>query len=206
MDVKDLVPVLSWFWLKGQCRYCHQKISWQYPAVEIITAICFVWLYLAFGLSAQFFIAALTTCFLIPIFITDARNYSIPDSISVPGILIIFLTQLYVGASWFNLILAAAIGGGFFLFQYLISRGRWIGAGDIRLGALMGVALGFPGIIVALALAYIGGAIIALILIGFGKKQFASQVPFGTFLTVATFLTLVSGHKLINWYWGLLGL
>lgn len=189
----DLVPVISFVFLKGRCQYCHQSISWQYPAVELVTAILFLGLYVKFGLSFNFFFTALTTSFLLLIFLTDARAYVIPDKFSWSGIIIILMMQIWRHADLGNLSLAALIGGGFFLLQYVISRGRWIGAGDIGLGVLMGIILGFPLILIALALAYIGGTILVLLLIVLGKKPVNSQIPFGAYLAVATFITLIWG-------------
>lgn len=191
LGVLDLIPVLSFFLLKRKCRYCNKNISWQYPIVEVVTALIFVSLYISFGLTADFYFAALVTLFLVPIFLTDLYYYLIPDSICITGIIVIFCAQLYRGVDVINLIIASAIAGGFFLIQYLISKGKWIGAGDIALGILMGVTLGFPNIVYALGIAYVAGAIVGLLLIAFGKKKMKSEMPLGTFLSFVTFVVLI---------------
>jgi len=86
------------------------------------------------------------------------------------------------------------------LIQYWLSNGKWIGAGDIWLGVFMGLVLGFPNIIVAMFLAYVGGAIVSLILIALKQKTIKGQVPFGVFLTAATFAAAHWGHIVLNWY------
>ena len=94
--------------------------------------------------------------------------------------------------------------GGFFLLQFLISRGKWIGGGDIRLGFLMGLMLGWPYALVALFMAYILGALIGTGLLATGKKKMQSQIPFGTFLSLATLVALLFGSQLLNQYLSIL--
>jgi prepilin signal peptidase PulO-like enzyme (type II secretory pathway) len=142
------------------------------------------------------------------IFIYDLKYYLIPDKIILPAIVItlisdIILSYFSVGSyfsNWLfysnnpnlsNFLLAATAAGGFFLIQFLISKGRWIGGGDIRLGILMGLMLGWPGILLALFFAYLIGAIIGLGLIAAGKKNWKSQVPFGPFLAGGTIICLL---------------
>ena len=196
----DLVPMLSFIWLRGMCRNCRQVISWQYPLVELVTSVALVLLYAVFGLSNEFFVAALTTLFLIPIFLTDLRYKIIPDRIVVLGIIIILAVQIWAGAGVTNLLAAIAIGVGFFAWQYILSRGQWIGAGDIGLGALMGVTLGWPNILVALTTAYLGGAIVGIALMGLKKTVAATQLPFAPFLTTATFFTILYGKNIITFF------
>ncbi|MBA7596522.1 Type 4 prepilin-like proteins leader peptide-processing enzyme [subsurface metagenome] len=97
-------------------------------------------------------------------------------------------------------LLGAALAAGFFLAIVLASRGRWMGVGDIKLGFLMGLMLGFPNILVSLFLAFMMGATIGIGLIIFGKKTLKSEVPFGPFLVGGTFIALFWGEQLINWY------
>lgn len=201
----DLIPVISFLLVRAQCRQCHHPISWQYPLVELGTAIALLALYARFSLNPEFFVATITTLFLIPIFLTDWRYYLIPDSLSLTGLAVVAGLQLWFGVSLKSLMLGVLVGAGFFAWQYILSRGRWIGAGDIRLGALMGAALGVSRTLIALFLAYIGGAVIALVLIARGQKQAGSRLPFGTFLTVATFVALLFGTEMAAAYRHLAG-
>lgn len=190
----DLVPVLSFLWLHGKCRNCQHAISWQYPLVEVGTVLALMCLYLHFGLSNQFWIAGLATLFLIPIFLTDLRYHVIPDRIVIPGIIIVVVVHIWFGADVLNIFMAMVVGAGFFLWQYILSRGRWIGAGDIGLGALMGAVLGWPNILIALALAYLAGALIGIGLMIFKKITVAGRLPFAPFLATATFITILYGE------------
>jgi prepilin signal peptidase PulO-like enzyme (type II secretory pathway) len=96
------------------------------------------------------------------------------------------------------------VGGGFFLLQYAVSKGTWVGGGDIRLGMFMGVILGWPLILVALLLAYVGGTLFVLPFLIAGKKQLAGKIPFGAYLSVATVVMMFWGERLVDWYIGLL--
>lgn len=231
----DNIPVLSYLFLLGKCRKCHSHISIQYPVVELITGLLFVLAFnfqfsifstmifkdgiinfqtisneLIFKLDYEFFIALFRDFFLISVmtivFVYDLRWYLILDVITLPAVGVLFVLNLVLGISWYSLLISGIIGGGFFLLQFVISRGKWIGGGDIRLGFLMGVALGWPGILIALMLSYVGGAVIGGFLIIFGKKKWGSQVPFGVFLSVATIVTLFWGDYLAQWYLGFIGL
>ncbi|NIP33078.1 prepilin peptidase [Candidatus Saccharibacteria bacterium] len=200
----DLVPVLSYAVLKGRCRYCGKKISLQYPLVELATAILFVMvLYvhfeagngLHFILRDWFFIAVLMI-----IFVYDLKWGYILDRVSLPSIIIAFSVNILIGFSWHNLLLAAAIGSGFFLLQYAISRGKWIGGGDIRMGALMGFILGWPNVVVGLFLSYIVGSSVAVYLLARKKKKMGSTIAMGTFLAVGTVIAMLWGVDILMWY------
>ena len=182
---RDLVPVLSWLILKGCCRYCHQKISWQYPVVEVVTALLFLGLYVKFGLSLNFFVASLVSSFLILIFLTDTRAYVIPDIFVILGIIAALGVQFFLATSLTAVLMGALIGGGFFLLQYLFFGEEWVGIGDSGVGALVGVLVGYPLIFTVLVGAYLSAGFVMVFALFFGKKQWFSKVPLGSFL-VAT--------------------
>lgn len=182
-----------------------EKKSVSLTTLIALPLLCLSTLHLAFGFSQQFAFAATLTLLLIPIFLTDILFYLIPDALTIPAIGAILVFQIVRGANLKNLAIAALIAGGFFLLQYIISSGRWIGSGDIRLGILMGVSLGIAKTLVALFIAYVGGALIALLLIAFKQKELSSKIPFGVFLTVATFVSLIFGDQISDTYLQFLG-
>ena len=213
---QDLIPLLSFLILKGKCRYCQKPISRQYPLVELVTGILFL---LIFNYTFPNLLAIgywlLVTSFLIIIFVYDLKHYIIPDKIIYPAIATAFLYQLFrilEFGNWnlfgiWNLefgilrpILSAVLASGFFLIIVLISQGKWMGAGDIKLAFLMGLFLSFPKILVALFLAFFIGAIIGVGLVVSRKKTLKSEVPFGPFLVTGTFIALFWGENIINWY------
>jgi prepilin signal peptidase PulO-like enzyme (type II secretory pathway) len=191
----DLIPVLSFIILRSRCRYCKQKISWQYPWLEISTGIIFVLIFNPqnFLFSIFYF---LIFSFLIIIFVYDLKHYIIPDKIIYPAIIIagIFNFQLFS-------ILSAILAALFFGLLVLITQGKGMGIGDIKLAFLMGLILGWPNILIALFLAFFLGAIIGIGLIVLNKKTLKSEVPFAPFLIISIFVALFWGEKIINWYW-----
>lgn len=201
----DLVPVLSFLWLKGRCRYCQGKISWQYPLVELATGLLFVLNFLRsdlLGRSDLLIFGFAIIPFLVVIFVYDLKHYIIPDKVIYPAIgtaLVYDLLKSDIrGISDF--LIPAFGAAGFFLAIVLISRGKWMGVGDIKLAFLMGLILGYPNILVALFLAFLIGAIIGVGLIILGKKTIKSEVPFGPFLVISTMIALFWGKEIINWY------
>jgi len=211
----DNIPVLSYIFLGGKCRTCKEKISLQYPLVELIIGLLFLEVFLHIFklqlstfefiiLDSKLIIELIRDLFfvsiMIIIFIYDLRWYLILDRITLPSIIIIFIFNILLDYKWQNLLLAGFIGGGFFLFQFLISKGRWIGGGDIRLGVLMGVMFSWPMILLSLFLSYIIGSLISISLLVLKKKKWSSEVPLGIFLTSASIITLFWGEQILSWY------
>jgi prepilin signal peptidase PulO-like enzyme (type II secretory pathway) len=220
----DNIPILSFFILKGCCRRCGKKISWQYPLVEFSTACLFaISFYLTartyigsgnlsdnfYLLSGNYFILALVREWLIifaltVIFIYDCRWYLIPDKVALPAALIIFILDLFLGYDWLALSVCVLIGGGFFLLQFLVSKGKWVGGGDIRLGILLGAITGrYEELILAILLTYCIGSVVGTLLVFFGKKHWSSKVPLGVFMAPALVIAVFWGQQIINWYQGL---
>ena len=210
----DLIPVLSFLLQRRRCRYCNMKISWQYPMVEISTGVIFL---LIFNFSAysgpvlnwQFFNLVyyfIIVSFLIIIFVYDLKHYIIPDRIIYPAIIIagIFNFQFLIfnQFSIFNFSILSALGASsFFLSLVLVSKGKWMGLGDVKLAFLMGLILGWPNILLALFLSFFSGAVIGVGLIIFGKKGFKSQIPFGPFLAGSTILVWITSFASHLIYW-----
>ncbi len=204
LAILDLIPVFSFLFLRGRCRNCKKKISWQYPIVETVCAIVFLLLYLKFSLTAAWLVYVLYACILVVIFVYDLLYYLILDKVTIPGLIVaIILSYFVLEISIVHILLGVLIGGGFFFLQFVFSKGKWIGGGDIRLGALMGAMLGYQYLLVALFIAYVLGSVIGLMLIYFGKKKWKSQVPFGTFLSMATLATFFIGGEVVYYYKGL---
>ena len=214
----DLIPIWSFLFLRGRCRYCNKKISWQYPLIEAATGIIFLAGFLVLGISLEFFFFMIYASFLIAIFVLDYTKYIIPDFLSVPAgfsaffgsVIVMVISSNPISLSAFsallsNLGIAVLIGGGFFLAQFLISKGRWVGGGDIRLGAVMGLMLGFPNIIAVLGIAYVIGALWGIGLIILKRKTIKGVLPFGTFLTVSTIICLLWGDEIVKAYLGFIG-
>ena len=206
---QDLIPIFNFIILKGKCRYCQKPISWQYPLVELATGILFIIVtHYSLLVTGYFFYSLLVTgyqllvtCFLIIIFVYDLKHYIIPNQIIYPAIGVAFIYNLIFNYPLFTqYLLVAILVAGFFFLIVFISRGKWLGLGDVKLAFFMGLFLGFPNILVALFFAFLIGAIIGIGLISFTKKTLKSEIPFGPFLVTGTLLALFFGEKLINWY------
>lgn len=196
----DNVPLLSYVLLAGKCRNCRKPISLQYPLVELATALLAAWSYVQFGLSMQLLVNLVFIFVLEVIFVYDLRHQLIPDSLTIPAMIFAFIANILLGVSLWSLVMGAVIGGGFFALQYVVSKGKWIGDGDIRLGVVMGCMLGWQHVLVALFLAYLVGAVIGVTLIISRKAKMDQAVPFGPFLAGATIVALLYGRDLVNWY------
>ncbi len=200
---KDLVPVLSYIALKGRCRKCKAVVSWQYPAIELVTGLLFVVLYRLHGMEMVLLRDAVFVAYLIIIFVYDLRYMYILDKFTIPAMIVAVLANLWLGIipAW-SILVGGLVLAGFFLTQFLVSRGTWVGGGDIRMGALMGFMLGLTHGLVALFLAYVLGGLVGGYLLATGKVDRKTPIPFGTFLAVGTLLMLLSGDSIISWYLG----
>ncbi len=198
----DLIPVISFLLLGGKCRYCKSHISLQYPLIEMATGFLFL---LIFGHQSSIFnldlvfLFYITSVFIV-IFVYDLKHYLIPDSILFPAIGITFAYRLWNIAFLGNYILAIGLAAGFFLFIFLVSNGNWMGFGDVKLVILLGLLLGFPGILTGLFLAFAMGAIVGVISMLIYKRGLKSEIPFAPFLIGGTGIAFFWGPALINCY------
>ena len=194
---QDNLPLLSFILLRGRCRFCHSPISWQYPLVELATGLATVFVLYSVSNYLLAIYYLVITYALIALFVSDFRYQTIPDEIVYPMILISLLYTI----SYTPYAILAALGASlFFLALVLVTRGRGMGMGDVKLAGLMGLVLGFPEIVVALMLAFLTGAIVGVILVSIGKKHFREHIPFGPFLTSATWISLFWGQTIWQFY------
>ena len=208
LKARDLLPIVSFLLSGGKCRYCQKRISWQYPAVELVTAVLFCVNYYFFT-SGQFNAIELIRNFillavLIVVFVYDLRWMLVSDLIAVPAIVIFFIFSLVLGRTLPDLLISLVIGFGFFALQYYLSSGKWLGAGDLRLGLLIGAIFAWPGVFAVLFVTYLIGGAVSVILLLSGKAGRKTAVPLGVFIVPAILLVLFFGERLINWYLALL--
>lgn len=200
---RDLVPVLSFVVLRGKCHSCSERISYQYPLVELGTGLLGAIVAAHFGLTWEAVAYVLFAWVLMFIFLYDFKHQMILDVITLPAMAAAITAVVALGWDVQSAAIGAVIGGGFFAVQFIASKGKWIGGGDIRLGALMGIMLGWVHVLGALFLAYVGGALIAVFMLLFKKAGMQSRLPFGVFLTIAAMIMVLYGQEIIDWYIGL---
>jgi len=203
----DNIPLLSFILLKGRCRNCKSKISIQYPVVEFLTGLIFLIIYLIYGLSIQSLIYIILSSALIIIAFIDLNEQIVPDVISLPGIVIGFIISFFVPyISFINSTLGVLVGGGIILIIGLagsvIFKKEAMGGGDVKLAAMIGAFLGWRYIIISLFLGFFLGALAGIVLILSKIKSREDTVPFGPFIILGSFITLLWGEKIITWYIG----
>lgn len=195
----DLIPLFSYVFLRGRCRYCDRSIAFWYPFTELSTALLFGALYAYTNDPSYFLWLAPLFTVLIFIFIYDLRYKEIHDAVMLPGIVWAVLASWNKGDLRMSLI-GAAIGLSFFGLQYLLSRGRWIGAGDLRIGVFIGLLLGWKGTLVALFFSYVLGSIFGIGLLISKRANANTAVPLGPFLVLGTLLTFFWGDQILQFY------
>lgn len=216
----DNIPFLSYLILRGRCRHCNANISWYYPLVEIATAILFLFfwlqqfnfsfvdneLLLTTIFSTSFFLKLiylfLSAWILIIIFIFDIRYYLVSTILVWSATIIFFLLNILMGASWLNLVSGMVGAAIFFLLQYILTKGKGLGEGDIWLGVLLGSIFANPvSLVFAIFSAYILGSITGLFLIVLNKKAWNSKLPLGVFLALGAIITLILETNILNYYY-----
>ena len=213
LAAKDLIPVISWLQLRGRCRYCHKKFD-DTPVTELIVPVLFVVSYIYWPLVWDNKAVFLFVCWIlfivgfVALIVYDIRWLLLPNRIVWPLAVLSFIqvvvaTTIYGGG--YKLILASfyglIIGGGIFYLLFQTSRGEWIGGGDVKLGAVLGIIVGGPW--QALLLLFVAsclGTLFSLPMLLTGKASKTSKIPFGPFLIAATIIVYLFGSSIIAWY------
>lgn len=199
------LPIISFFILRGRCRYCGQAISPRYPLVEFLTATLALALVYKFGLSVPFVFWFAFSAALVTITFIDIDHQIIPDCISLPGILVCSLSFLILPELNFKNAMAGLICGGGIPWAlaaaYQFIRGhQGLGGGDIKLLAMIGAATGPSGVLFTLFFSSITGTIVGLASTVGKKEKGQLKIAFGPFLSIAALLYLFFGQQIIQWY------
>jgi leader peptidase (prepilin peptidase)/N-methyltransferase len=199
----DNVPVFSYLWLRGRCRYCRAPISPRYPIVELVTAFLFLGLVTLYPPGLLLATRILFGCALIVLFAIDLDHHILPNVITVPGILAGFALSFLGPPGWRSSLLGIVLGGGIpyaIAWTYERVRGHeGLGMGDVKMLAMIGAFLGWPLMLLSLVLASFTGSLVGVGFIAAGKGA-RYALPFGTFLAVGALVAVVAGDALIAWY------
>ena len=194
------IPVFSWLVLKGKTRCCSKKLPVAYPIVELLMGVLFlIYIWASHASPLQFGLFFLIIVLLVFSAVFDWKYMILPDFSTIILIicgLILILSRS--GGMPLQYILSALISAGFLLILNLITKGKGMGMGDVKFAIFMGLFLGYPKIIVAFYVAFIVGAIYGIILMIFKKAKKKSQVPFGPFLILGTFIVWWFGDYLLS--------
>lgn len=200
----ELIPILSFIGLQRRCRTCKHPIPWWYPLTELCGAVLGAST-IAFSLAQNFdgltiVLYIVLASLLLALALHDALYRTLPllpiGIGTATGIILVF----WLNQSLWGALLSGGVVAGFFLLQYLASRGRWIGSGDIPLGFMIGILLGWPHILIGLWFTYVLGAVVGLCLLLSGKTKRAQQLPLGSFLVLGTFIALFAGNSISSWF------
>ncbi len=205
---KDLVPIFSYFWLKGKCRYCGGRLSFYYPLVELITAVTFTFVFFYFSnLSIIKRVLLLgVVSVLIAIFFTDLKYMLIPDELQL---VLLFFSYLYLFNCSGNcfvhslkLLFVSLIYGVLVSLPiasiFYITKGKGMGFADVKLSINIGFLLGLKRGFLALYTAFLIGGVFAFVLLVLGKRGLKSKIPFGPFLVVSMFLLLLFPEEVLG--------
>jgi prepilin signal peptidase PulO-like enzyme (type II secretory pathway) len=211
----DLLPLISWMSTRGRCRYCKKTIGWFEPLMEAGTAAIFVASTILWPVSLTsvtsvgiFGLWLISVVMLVILFAYDFKWFLLPDSIMVPLIIVALLialiravTDAHIINSLFDLAAAIVILSGIYWVLWKISRGVWVGYGDIKLGLALALLLGnWQLAFVALFSANLIGCLLVLPGMAMGKITRLTRVPFGPLLITGGLVALLSGQMIINWY------
>lgn len=197
---RDLIPVVSFIMLGGKCRNCKKQIDIRNPTVEITTGLLFVLIYFS-SLPLNyfsFFVLIFVFSSLIAIFFIDLKDGIIPDKITYPAIFVLVVYLLTNTTLLMNHLLSALLASAFFLIIFILTRGRGLGFGDVKLAGLLGIFLGFPNVFLAIYIAFLTGATVSFILILWRKKVLKDTVPFGPFLILGAVISFFWGERMAS--------
>jgi leader peptidase (prepilin peptidase)/N-methyltransferase len=205
---RDNIPVLSWVLLRGRCRGCQGQVSLRYPLIEALTAVLFALTALRFGTSWSLPAELCFVAGLVALGAVDLERYLLPRAILYPvGVLVV--AGLAVAATtthdWSRVAQAAFCGFGSFAVFFVIHfvRPAWLGFGDVRLAALLGLGLGWMGpgyLLIGFLAANIAGAVTGIGLMLAGRATRTTALPYGVFLGAGAILALLAGAPVVSWY------
>lgn len=205
----DNIPLLSYVLLKGRCRHCRQRISFNYPLVELFTALSFLFLFTQLSLTPLFFIYSFLICALIVSTFTDFEERIVPDEISLGGLVLgllisfIYPTLHGVGSHWgglLNSLLGMLVGGGSLyltgIFGNIVFRKESMGGGDVKLLAMVGAFLGWKIVLLAFFISPFFGAAVGIVL---KLKKKVETIPYAPFLSLGSVVSLIWGKEILFW-------
>lgn len=197
----ELIPLFSFIVQGGKCRNCKTKLSVQYPLIELLNGLIYVWIFIVKGFCPESILFCICASVLIVISVIDWRTFEIPFGCNIViGILGIVRVILDL-AHWYNYVIGFFTVSGLFLIIYWITKGRGIGGGDIKLMAAAGLLLGWQNILLSLMIGSIAGSVIHLALMKIQGKD--RVLAFGPYLAFGIFISMLYGNDIITWYLGM---
>lgn len=197
----EMLPVVSFTIQRGRCRHCRKRLSLQYLIAEIVTGLGFLGVWFTFGFTpTELLVGWVVVAAMVLIGLYDGRWQLIPDPytylLAISGLAAAWLASI----AWPDIIIGGLVGAAFFAIQFQLSQGRWVGSGDILLGAALGMLLGWKLLAVALMLAYFLGAVVAVWKLATRRATRTSAMAFGPYLVLGGYIAWLWGPTIIDWY------
>jgi prepilin signal peptidase PulO-like enzyme (type II secretory pathway) len=214
LSYADLIPLFSWLGLRGKCRYCKKRISAQYPLIELSTLVLFLISYFNWPHALQDFSSVLrfsgwliVIVGLIILTLFDFKRFLLPSRI-IYSLIALSLAISILSALLsrnFSIILLPLLSSliffAIFFFMSTLSSGKWIGGGDVRLALLLGLQFNNPiFVFITLFIASVAGILFAIPALRSKKMTIMGRIPFGPFLILGTFISVLFGENIIHWY------
>ncbi len=213
----DNIPVLSYIFLRGKCRYCGERISFRYPLIELMNGIFYLAVFYFFGLGWHLLPLFAFVSAMIVITFIDLDFQIIPDVITLPGIVIGVISASFllpdpflninsqnipkIIVGFINSAIGLFLGGGLFYIIAIVSRGG-MGGGDIKMMAMVGAFMGWKAVLMVTFIGSLVGSIVGIFLMLLKGKDRKTKVPFGPFLALGSLITLFFGGAILSWYLG----
>ena len=194
----ELLPLFSYIFLRGRCRSCKSQISPQYPIIEAVNGLLYVLVFAVNGLNLISIIYALFTSALLVLTVIDWRTYEIPISINIFILVLGCLKVVLDFNNFLDYLIGFFIVSGFLVVLYMITKGRAIGGGDIKLMAVAGLLLGWQLIVLAFLIGCVLGSILHLIRMKVSGAE--RMLAMGPYLSAGLFIAMLWGNSFINWY------
>ena len=202
----DNVPLISYAWLRGQCRACRAPIPLRYPLVEATNAVGYAAIFWHFGMTPEAFVYAALYSALIVVTGTDLSHQIIPDVITLPGIVVGLLSAVFVlPLGIIDSLAGLLVGGGIlwglaWISPFLFGK-EGMGGGDIKMMGMVGAVMGWKPVLLAIMIGSLIGSIVGGGLIAGGIMRRDEYLPFGPFLTIGSIIAFFFHEPLLNWYW-----
>jgi leader peptidase (prepilin peptidase) / N-methyltransferase len=188
------IPVISWMVLGGRTMCCRKKLNWSYPLVELLTGVLLVLFYLVYpNLGWQMIGGWIMITLLVFSAVFDLKYMILPDYSTVILIIISLIGVILGGKEIIPYLLSALGAAGFLLFLHILTKGKGMGMGDVKLAVFMGLMLGWPQVVIAFYVAFISGALVGGVMLVSKKMKRNSLISFGPFLILGT---------MVAWWWG----
>lgn len=200
----ELIPILSYLIQVGRCRNCRVKISPVYPLMEFMTGFFFAFAYIKLGFQVELLVALSLISLFVIITVSDLYYMLIPDKVLLFFLPIFLILRLLVPLEpWYDMFIGAIVGYLLLAVIIIVSKGG-MGAGDMKLFALIGMVLGWKKVLLTFFLSALFGALIGGGLMAMKKIQRGQPIPFGPFIVIAGLITYFYGESILDWYFSLM--